>query len=62
LMSFQNPSRRYIQCDVHASMHWCVWRIGASIMPSEKKKKDADIPLKKTGVVGPFRSRRNTEH
>jgi len=31
-------------------------------MPSEEKKKDADIPLKKTGVVGPFRSRRNTEH
>jgi len=28
----------------------------------KKKKKDADIPLKKTGVVGPFRSRRNTEH
>jgi len=48
-MSFQNPSRRYIQCDVHASMHWCVWRIGASIMPSEKKK-DADIPLKKLGL------------
>jgi len=32
------------------------------VMPSEEKKKDADIPLKKTGVVGPFRSRRNTEH